>query len=182
MFRRNRSFAHLATLLAAILCVMGTALAGRPDGADGEGRDPSRYDPRYDRDAYRVYGDRRDPAYGERRMDDYRYIGPPPIDFRFDERMRGEVFGYYGENFRRGRCPPGLARKHDGCMPPGQARLWRRGQPLPPGVVYYHLPSVLLGRLPPPPPGHRYVRVATDILLIAVGSALVVDAIEDIGR
>jgi Ni/Co efflux regulator RcnB len=37
-------------------------------------------------------------------------------------------------------------------------------------------------RLPPPPPRHRYVRVAGDILLIAVGASIVVDAIEDIIR
>ncbi|MEO5774205.1 MAG: hypothetical protein ABIQ32_08830 [Sphingomicrobium sp.] len=29
----------------------------------------------------------------------------------------------------RGSCPPGLAKKHNGCMPPGQAkRLYREGQ------------------------------------------------------
>jgi len=33
-----------------------------------------------------------------------------------------------------------------------------------------------------PPPGHRYVRVATDILMIAIGTGLVVDAIQDLGR
>ena len=27
-----------------------------------------------------------------------------------------------------GGCPPGLARKHNGCMPPGQARKLARGQ------------------------------------------------------
>jgi len=33
-----------------------------------------------------------------------------------------------------------------------------------------------------PPPGYRYVRVATDILLIAAGTGMVVDAIQDLGR
>jgi hypothetical protein len=29
----------------------------------------------------------------------------------------------------RGRCPPGLAKKHNGCMPPGQARkMYNSGQ------------------------------------------------------
>jgi Ni/Co efflux regulator RcnB len=37
-------------------------------------------------------------------------------------------------------------------------------------------------RLPPPPAGHRYVRVAADILLIAVGSSMVIDALEDLVR
>jgi Ni/Co efflux regulator RcnB len=33
-----------------------------------------------------------------------------------------------------------------------------------------------------PPAGHKYVRVAADILMIAVGTGLVVSAIEDLGR
>jgi Ni/Co efflux regulator RcnB len=36
-------------------------------------------------------------------------------------------------------------------------------------------------RLGPPPPRHRYVRVAADILLIAIGTGLVIDSIEDLG-
>ncbi len=27
-----------------------------------------------------------------------------------------------------GGCPPGLAKKHNGCMPPGQARKLARGE------------------------------------------------------
>ena len=35
-------------------------------------------------------------------------------------------------------CPPGLARKHNGCMPPGQAkRMWREGQRVPSGYRYW---------------------------------------------
>ena len=30
--------------------------------------------------------------------------------------------------YGRGGCPPGLAKKHNGCMPPGQARKLARGQ------------------------------------------------------
>jgi hypothetical protein len=47
---------------------------------------------------------------------------------------------------------------------------------------YYDLPRDLLMRLPPAPAGHRYVRVAADILLIAVGSSMVIDAVEDLVR
>jgi hypothetical protein len=60
--------------------------------------------------------------------------------------------------------------------------MWERGRPLPRGVVYYDLPPTVIGHLPPPPPHHRYVRVASDILLITVGTAMVIDAIEDLGR
>ncbi|MHB8951131.1 MAG: RcnB family protein, partial [Rhodoferax sp.] len=84
--------------------------------------------------------------------------------------------------YRVGRCPPGLAKKNNGCMPPGQARKWAVGQPLPPGVVTYSLPTVVINQLGAPPAGQRYVRVASDILLIAIGTGLVIDAIQDLGR
>jgi Ni/Co efflux regulator RcnB len=51
---------------------------------------------------------------------------------------------------------------------------------LPSQVIYYDVPQPLLVELPPPSRGHRYVRVAGDILLIAIGTGLVVDAIQDI--
>ncbi|MBW1648754.1 MAG: RcnB family protein, partial [Deltaproteobacteria bacterium] len=47
---------------------------------------------------------------------------------------------------------------------------------------FYDLPREVLVHLGPPPSGHRFVRVAGDILLIAVGTGMVVDAIEDLGR
>jgi len=40
----------------------------------------------------------------------------------------------------------------------------------------------VLIRLPMPPAGHEFVRVASDILLIAVGTSMVIDAVEDLGR
>jgi len=89
---------------------------------------------------------------------------------------------YYTQEFQGGKCPPGLAKKNNGCMPPGQAKKWSKGHPLPRDVVYYDLPSQLVVRLGPPPSGHKYVRVASDILLIAVGTSMVVDAISDLGR
>jgi hypothetical protein len=92
------------------------------------------------------------------------------------------VRDYYAEQFRGGRCPPGLAKKHNGCMPPGQAKKWRVGQPLPRDVVYYEVPQPLVVQIGPPPPGYRYVRVASDILMIAIGTRMVADAIQDLGR
>ena len=100
----------------------------------------------------------------------------------FRNEQRVVVHEYYGEEFRHGKCPPGLAKKNNGCMPPGQAKKWQVGQPLPPTVTYYPVPEPLIVRLGPPPAGHKYVRVAADILLITVGTAIVVDAIQDLGR
>jgi Ni/Co efflux regulator RcnB len=100
----------------------------------------------------------------------------------FADQHRVAVHEYYEPALRSGRCPPGLAKKNNGCMPPGQAKKWRMGQTLPRDVVYYRVPQDLVVRLGPPPSGHRYVRVASDILLITVGSAMVVDAIQNLGR
>lgn len=110
--------------------------------------------------------DRRDEAYGH----------------YFDDRSRVYVHDYYAEQYRKGRCPPGLAKKHNGCMPPGQAKKWKIGRPLPRDVVYYALPPAVIVDLGRPPSGRRYVRVANDILLIAVGSRMVIDAIDDLNR
>jgi Ni/Co efflux regulator RcnB len=67
-------------------------------------------------------------------------------------------------------------------MPPGHARRWAVGQRLPRDLVFYNLEPQVLSYLGPPPPRHRFVRVASDILLIAVGSGMVLDAIDDLGR
>jgi len=100
----------------------------------------------------------------------------------FEDRHREIVHDYYAEQFRSGRCPPGLAKKHNGCMPPGQAKKSTIGRPLPRNVVYYDLsPSVVL-QMGPPMPGYRYARVGSDILLIAIGTGMVVDAILDLNR
>lgn len=100
----------------------------------------------------------------------------------FVDQHRVVVREYYDNQFQRGRCPPGLAKKNNGCMPPGQAKKWQVGRPLPAGVVYYEVPAPLVVQLGAPPAGHRYVRVAADILLIAVGTGIVAAAIQDLGR
>jgi Ni/Co efflux regulator RcnB len=66
-------------------------------------------------------------------------------------------------------------------MPPGQAKKWRIGQPLPRDVVFYDLPPKLVLEIGVPPSGYRYVRVAADILMIVEGTGMVVDAINDLG-
>jgi Ni/Co efflux regulator RcnB len=100
----------------------------------------------------------------------------------FGDSQRAAVRTYYGNQYSAGRCPPGLAKKNNGCMPPGQARKWAVGQQLPSNVVFYSVPQSVLIQLGAPPPSHKYVRVAADILLIAVGTNMVVDAIQDLGR
>ena len=104
------------------------------------------------------------------------------VNVHFGDHERVVVRDYYEERGRMGRCPSGLAKKHNGCMPPGQAKKWHKGRPLPRGVVYHDLPPRVIVQIGAPPAGHKYIRVAADILLIAVGTGMVVDAIEDLGR
>lgn len=100
----------------------------------------------------------------------------------FRDQQLTVVHNYYREPYRVGKCPPGVARKNNGCMPPGQARKWSVGQSLPRDVVYYPVPPAMVVQLGVPPSGQRYVRVASDILLIAMGTRMVVDGIQDLGR
>lgn len=94
---------------------------------------------------------------------------------------RSAIYGYYQPMYAAGNCPPGLAKKNNGCLPPGQAKkLWAIGQPLPAGVVYYPLPAALLGQLTPAPAGYQYVRVANDILMMAIGTRLIAGAVADL--
>ena len=53
---------------------------------------------------------------------------------------------------------------------------------MPTDVVYYPVAQAVTVRLGLPPAGYRYVRVANDLLLIAIGTHMVVDAIEDLMR
>ncbi len=100
----------------------------------------------------------------------------------FQPQQRSVVQAYYGPILQSGKCPPGLAKKNNGCLPPGQAKAYTLGRPLAQQVVFYDVPSSVVVQLGVPPAGHRYVRVAADILLIAVGTGMVVDAIGDLGR
>ena len=107
---------------------------------------------------------------------------PPRASVHFVDQHRVYIRDYYGEEYRRGFCPPGLAKKNNGCMPPGQAKKWAVGKPLPRDVIFYDLPPRVVVQIGVPPAGHRYVRVAADILLIAIGTGMVIDAIQDLGR
>ncbi len=96
----------------------------------------------------------------------------------FDDRQRSSVREYYAHAYGNGKkCPPGLAKKHNGCMPPGHAGNWQVGQPLPRGATVYPLPSPVIQLLPPAPYGYRYVRIGGDIVLVQQQSNLIVDII-----
>lgn len=100
----------------------------------------------------------------------------------FNDQNREAARGYYGQQYGNGgRCPPGLAKKHNGCMPPGQVR-YVVGQPLPRTVIVYPVPQPVIVQLPIAPPGYRYVRSGNDILLLSPQSQVVVDVIAGLLR
>jgi Ni/Co efflux regulator RcnB len=135
-------------------------------------------DDRFDNRRDERHDDHRDERRGDRDDDRDERRGPPRMGGYFAERDRLAVYEYYGQP--RAKCPPGLAKKGDRCQPPGQARYWRMGQPLPRDVRRRPVEADVRIQLGTPPAGYEFVRVAGDILLIAVGTAMVIDAIQDI--
>lgn len=164
-------------VLASLSLQVVPAWADPHDDHDRQERREMGRDPRDNRPE-----DRRDERHEERReerhddRDDRR--GPPRMGGYFAERDRQAVYEYYGQP--RAKCPPGLAKKGDRCQPPGQARYWRMGRPLPRDVRRRPVEADVRIQLGTPPAGYEFVRVAGDILLIAVGTSMVIDAIQDI--
>jgi hypothetical protein len=101
----------------------------------------------------------------------------------FSATQREAARSYFVKEHGRGNCPPGLAKKHNGCLPPGQAKKrYVVGHSLPQGIVVEEVPAELSVRIGPAPPGYRYGILDGDLLKLAVGTMLVVDAIEGMVR
>ncbi len=97
----------------------------------------------------------------------------------FTVHQRDGVHAWFRESYGRGKCPPGLAKKRNGCLPPGQAKKrYTVGLPLPPGLPRLPPPPPLLARIGPPPPGFEFIMLDGDLVQLAVGTALVVDAVQ----
>jgi Ni/Co efflux regulator RcnB len=157
------------------MLAIGPAIADKPSWAGGGNSDKGNHqDKSNNQKSERQDGEQRSRHEG----------GGPQVKSNeyFGDRHRTIVHEYYSEQFRSGHCPPGLAKKNNGCMPPGQARKWTVGRPLPRDVIYYEVPQPLLVQFDRAPAGYRYVRVDSDILLLALGTGMVIDAIQNLGR
>lgn len=104
-----------------------------------------------------------------------------PQGGHFSDHQRQQARQWYSDQVSAGHCPPGLSKRQNGCNPPGNSRRWQMGKPLPSQVRYAAVPADVLVYLGTPPQGYRYVRVANDILLMAIGTRMVVDAITGLG-
>ncbi|QTD45290.1 hypothetical protein [Ottowia testudinis] len=190
----HRPGARLAIGLLAVTLFTGTAWAEKPEWA-GRGNSKAQSDgPPGQMKKHRAQRDDRQRQWrgehdqGRKSRDDRdRRERRAPVaaaqpGSHFNDGQRSQVRQWYSTQYRAGHCPPGLAKKNNGCLPPGQAKKWHVGHPLPAGVVVYPVPQPVLVQIGPPPAGYRYVRVANDILLMVIGTRMVVDAITDLGR
>ncbi len=160
----------LALVIVSALATTSPALAEKPSWA-GSGGKGGKHEQKKKHDSNRG----RDDGYShDQRRNNVN------VNVYFGDQQRNVIRNFYTEQYRSGHCPPGLAKKNNGCMPPGHARKWQVGRQLPRDVIFHDLPSAVVVQLGPPPARHRYVRVASDILLIAVGTGMVVDAIRDL--
>lgn len=172
----KRILAYPTLLMVSAILTLGTpALAGKPSD-HGQGK-VERQDSEKKHKVNKQHHDDHDQGAKKKKADKQK-----KGKHAFADRERQEVHHYYAEQFRSGNCPPGLAKKENGCQPPGLAKKWVVGRPLPPDVTIYELPAVVIDMIGPPPLGQRYVRVANDILMIAEGTSMVMDAIQDLGK
>ena len=95
-------------------------------------------------------------------------------DLLFGHAKREDVRGFLVKD--RGRkCPPGLAKKHNGCLPPGQAKKYRIGGMLPAG--HRAPPRGLLELLGAAPAGSFYTMVDDDVVLANEATRTIIDAV-----
>jgi Ni/Co efflux regulator RcnB len=154
--------------LAALLAGASVGAQAAPrDGYDQRGHNQYQ---RYDRD------DRRHDGRYERRHDRYE---------RRDDRRHGGNYGHGGRHFNPRPHHGGGYRPHVYPAPAYYVRprgyrphRWAHGHYLP---RPYYGPSYYVDyrpyQLAPPPYGHRWVRVDNDVLLVALTTGLVADAV-----
>ena len=165
---------HSLALIALVLAAFAQPALAQKDDKPGRGGGPDK--------ATHGKGNDNAPGQGQGQGQGARgNQAAAPGNIVVADHDRNAVYTYYRNDFAAGNCPPGLAKKNNGCLPPGQAKkLWTVGQPLPGTVVFYPLPGPLLVQLTPAPSGYQYVRVANDILLMAVGTRMITAAIADL--
>ena len=91
-------------------------------------------------------------------------VGAVRVDITFDQARR-----YAMDTGARGYQP----------LPPGIRKNLARGKPLPPGIAKKHAPAPMVARLPVHP-GHEWRVVGTDLVLVAIATAVVVDILIDV--
>lgn len=175
---RSKLTQRIVALAITSLFIAGPAFAkGHEDGekgnGNGNGKHSEKHEQKEQEKAEKRAEKREDKREGKREVT---VIQPGSY---FNDQNRTYVRQYYTENYGNGkRCPPGLAKKNNGCMPPGQARNWVVGQPVPRGVTVYSVPQPVIRQLPAAPYGYRYVLIGGDVVLVQQQNNLIVDIIQ----
>ena len=180
-----RNFATLPRLIALMLAsalIAAPTLAKDNDGDDhGHGKHAekaAKHAEKQREKAEKRWDKEQKHADKDRQRAEKRRVEDLPVGGYFSDRDRSYAREYYTERYSKAKaCPPGLAKKNNGCMPPGQARKLVPGQPVPAGVTLYPVPRQVIVQLPPPPYGYRYARVGNDIVLVRNENQLIVDII-----
>lgn len=155
----NIHIKKIVVIVSVVLFSAGPAFAKKPDSPGNSGKNKSEHHHSHDSSA----------ASESTSHQNY-----------FSDERKSRIRSYYSQSKSSTNCPPGLAKKNNGCQPPGQAKKWRKGQPLPNDVIYYDVPTELIHQLGRTPEGQRIVRVGTDLLLISIGTGMVIDALQDL--
>ena len=160
----------IVALAIASLLMAGSAIA-KKDGDDNEkggGKHGQKHESKNDRD-----DDKGERKADKRQREDIKQGA------YFNEQQRVFAREYYSTTYKDGkRCPPGLAKKNNGCLPPGQVRNWAVGQPVPTNVTVYSVAQPVIRMLPPAPIGYRYARIGGDIVLVQQQNNIIVDIIQ----
>ena len=107
-----------AVTLVALFCIAlsGPALAQGQGQGQGQGKSQGQKEGQ---------GQNQGPGRGQGNAQGM----PQQVNVVVTDRDRSAVRTYYRNEFASGNCPPGLAKKNNGCLPPGQAKkLWTVGQ------------------------------------------------------
>ena len=156
-------------LLLAVLGVAGVAcadMAYADKGGKGKGRGGDHYE---DVKRHSDHNDDHESGHDHHSGDDDK------VWIRIGDDDRDVIVKYLDDDHRR-HCPPGLAKKNTGCLPPGIAKKYAIGQRLPDDIIW-HPVSDDLRKLLKPVPGYQYVQVDKDILLVGEATKKVVDAV-----
>jgi len=177
--------AHRLAITALLPCVTVASLAVTPavfakNDGEGHGKNSENHEGKhgnkhaeknYDKDQKKA--EKHQQKHQQKQQ--YQVIAPGSY---FNDQQRVVVRQYYTQTYAEGKfCPPGLAKKGNGCMPPGQAKKWAVGQTVPQNVILYNVPQPVILQLPAAPAGYRYARIGGDIVLVRQSNNLIVDII-----
>jgi len=158
--------AALAFAIAAPIAFAPSALADPPAHAGKGDAEPGKAQ-KQNKDARNVGRHGQGGRYGGRTQ--------MPAAIETGDRFR--IQAYFSDSYGERDCPPGLAKKNNGCLPPGQAKQYARGDVVPGGARLIRLPEDLEARLRPLPPGYVYRRADGAVLVVAEAARKVIDIV-----